>query len=578
MIRFLHVSDWQLGQMIMTLVWGVYAAGLLCAGFRLRRKEWRLAALALFALAALKLVALDMRQVKDLYRVLTFLVLGLLMFAAAYLYHRLEKWMTSPPRPYGGFRNQRRGPMSPRRRIPMNVWNRAFASFLIVVTAGASLGAREADLSSWLYMAPVVMEGAPEKGLVEVAFSPEVLESAEPSLSDLRLVCRSGTEEEAAFVPFVTWTDRGSPAVAPVLAPVKIMNQTFVPNEKSRATVDFGARALKNEIVVNTAGTNFRRRVMVEGSAEGESWQVLRKTAWLFRIGEGGGPDERSNVRLPENDFRFLRVTVFHAPDDPEAVEIRSVASWLARSVPPETVEVPVLSTRAEEDEKERVTRLYADLGFSRLPIESLTLTFADETFLRSIEISGRDTEKETVLVPVEDAAPREREVETPWRHLAHSRVFRFPGEEEDASLAAPRPEVRLQGRGCRYLRIVIANHDDAPLRFTNLAVRRLQSFLAFPPQTGTPAYTLYCGNSEAKRPEYDLAHFADRLRKEGVYKASLGPLTKNPLFVEKPEVLPWSERHKALLWTALLAVLAILAVLLWRQARAVPPNKEAAG
>jgi uncharacterized membrane protein len=74
-------------------VWGVYATALLAVGFRGRNRPLRLVGLALFGLTALKLVLVDMAEVKQIYRIVSFLVLGLLMIGASYLYHRVEKWL-----------------------------------------------------------------------------------------------------------------------------------------------------------------------------------------------------------------------------------------------------------------------------------------------------------------------------------------------------------------------------------------------------------------------------------------------------------------------------------------------------
>ncbi|MCE5279928.1 MAG: DUF2339 domain-containing protein [Planctomycetaceae bacterium] len=79
------------GQMSITLVWGLFALTMLYVGFARRLRPVRLAALSLFALAALKLVLVDMMHVKDVYRILSFLGLGLLLIGSAYLYHKLEK-------------------------------------------------------------------------------------------------------------------------------------------------------------------------------------------------------------------------------------------------------------------------------------------------------------------------------------------------------------------------------------------------------------------------------------------------------------------------------------------------------
>jgi uncharacterized membrane protein len=86
-----YTSAYRAGQMSVTVIWGVYAAGLLAIGFWRRVRALRLAGLGLFALAAGKLVLVDMTGVQDIYRIVSFVALGLLMVAASYLYHRLER-------------------------------------------------------------------------------------------------------------------------------------------------------------------------------------------------------------------------------------------------------------------------------------------------------------------------------------------------------------------------------------------------------------------------------------------------------------------------------------------------------
>lgn len=80
-----------LAQMALSVLWGVYASGLLAAGFVWKDRVLRFMALGLFGLACLKLIAIDMANVRDLYRIISSFVLGLLIIGASYLYHRIEK-------------------------------------------------------------------------------------------------------------------------------------------------------------------------------------------------------------------------------------------------------------------------------------------------------------------------------------------------------------------------------------------------------------------------------------------------------------------------------------------------------
>ena len=78
-------------QMVLSLTWAAYASALLGFGFWRRLRPVRFAGLAVFALAALKVVFVDMASARQLYRIISFIALGLLMIGASYAYHRLER-------------------------------------------------------------------------------------------------------------------------------------------------------------------------------------------------------------------------------------------------------------------------------------------------------------------------------------------------------------------------------------------------------------------------------------------------------------------------------------------------------
>ncbi len=80
-----------LGQMGLSLVWSLYACAALAAGFWRSVRAVRFAALGLLAITGMKLLLVDMSTVREIYRIVSFVVLGLVMIGASYLYHRLEK-------------------------------------------------------------------------------------------------------------------------------------------------------------------------------------------------------------------------------------------------------------------------------------------------------------------------------------------------------------------------------------------------------------------------------------------------------------------------------------------------------
>jgi hypothetical protein len=75
----------------LSIAWSGYAAVLLALGFLRSRRPLRLAGLGLLGLVAVKLLLIDLAGAPQAYRVLSFLIVGALMIAVSYAYHRLER-------------------------------------------------------------------------------------------------------------------------------------------------------------------------------------------------------------------------------------------------------------------------------------------------------------------------------------------------------------------------------------------------------------------------------------------------------------------------------------------------------
>jgi len=450
----------------------------------------------------------------------------------------------------------------------------ALAAFALLAACAvsASAGADDESLARWPSVAAVRLGTGtpPAKALVEFALTPEAISKAQPGQGDLRL-----TDVAGKIVPYVKRVDRGSSTPALVQEPARMYNPVYVPGKSSSVTVDFGAAKPRTQIEVFTPGQNFRRRVMVEAGSDGQSWQVLRKGDWLFNVAHENGQYAKTRVALPDNDFRYLRVTVFQAPDDPDDLPIEKVQSRFDKNTPPELAEVEIIrgSMTITENPKLKATEIEVDLGFEKLPLHDVVLGVADEQFLRRVEVLGRNHKTIIIEQPVENAPPRKQQVEEPWRSLGGGAIHRFDsagGQEPSANLSVP-----LSG-GCRYIKLRIYNGDDAPLTRGSpiLKVYRLQQYVAFQAKGAGP-YKLYLGNAKAATPQYDLAHFADRLRGEGVTKATLDAVAPNPSYAQPVKTIPWSERHKGIIWGAMLFLGLVLVLMVRRQFRHARPSQR---
>jgi hypothetical protein len=114
-----------------------------------------------------------------------------------------------------------------------------------------------------------------------------------------------------------------------------------------------------------------------------------------------------------------------------------------------------------------------------------------------------------------------------------------------------------IPGQDSDRLTVTIDNGDDPGLTFDSVQPQSIERRLYFEPQREIVLH-LYYGDQKLAAPVYDYAKFfkADA----GAVRARLGTGTLNPAYTGRPDERPWSERHRSLLWAAMLLAVAVLA------------------
>jgi len=417
----------------------------------------------------------------------------------------------------------------------------------------------------WPYRMPVTVSQPAGTGVAVFDLPPQVFDLSREDNLDLRLIAANGRE-----TAYIIRRDAGEEQREAV--PATLYNQTFIPGLESAVTADFGGKLMKNEIVISTAGSNFRREVEIAGSDDGQTWSIVRSGAFLFRApaADGASGWERDAIRFPDNDQRYLRIRVKHGPGDPDQIEIDSVRAWRVAGRLPRTVSTDPVSVKwTERLPNSKDSELELDLGMAKQPVRELTLTFADANFLRRIDVFLRNREIRTEKIQREQGTDLVRQMEEPWSPAGSFSVHRFSsGGSVDEGLT-----IQLKGKRARFVKIRIRNQDDAPLQFQGVQVVRYNDQLLFP-NSNEHDYWLYFGNPEATAPQYDFREYASRMEQESSVTAATGGVEGNPAYGQPPEV-PWPERHRWLVWGVLLAILVGLALLVYRQAALIPRRES---
>lgn len=129
--------------------------------------------------------------------------------------------------------------------------------------------------------------------------------------------------------------------------------------------------------------------------------------------------------------------------------------------------------------------------------------------------------------------------------------------------------DVTIAGHTSGQLKITVDNADNPPLNISGVELLSVERRLYFDPQ-GKSQLRLYYGDSKLDPPVYDYARFfkADA----AAAHAELGPGAHNEAYSARPDDRPWSERHKGLLWLAMVLAVIVLAALAIRGLRTAQP------
>lgn len=423
---------------------------------------------------------------------------------------------------------------------------------LLLLTALTFPASAALDLADWKWEAPLTAEVTHE-GFVRVVLTPEILDQSESSLSDLRVL-----DENGHVVPFVVHWGRVGKTEREDWRIAAVLNRVFQPGEYARVTLDFGEPTGKNLLKTRLSGANYRRKAVVEGSSDGQQWSLLLEDGWLFDISLPGQQFRADTLPVPQNDFRYLQLTVFNMEDDPRRIEIEQVETVQRRQLgDAEVVEVPVVAVKlldesGKEDYEKDQTIYELDLGFANLPVATLKLDVADPYFHRAYEILGRNDTTEEVQQYTETGWDLVRRA-APWRMVARGVFYRIRGESKTSeSLTAERLDAPY-----RHLRIRIFDQDNPPLTIDtqNIAILRREVSLVFD-SSAEHRYRLVGGNPKAAPPRFDLAVAVQDVAEVPAPLLRAGTPT--------PIALPaWPQRYDVAIWAALALAVGVVAVLL---------------
>lgn len=342
-------------------------------------------------------------------------------------------------------------------------------------------------------------------GLVKLSLPMETLEAARPGLEDVRVYDDAGNE-----VPCLIEHPRPEPSIR--RAP-----KSFQTTLDSRSTVIILETGLTNlidavtlQIPMNNLST-FTKSTSVEGSTNGEDWQVIVQGRVIYGQRTGIG---RLQIDLPPHSWNWLRITVDDQRSPPVPFTGASIQTAPGANVPMEEIALAI----AERQESPGETRLTLRLPAANLDVSSVAFVSPEPLFTRAVTFAVTQIEGDTVQ-------------ERPVGSGVISTVA-IAGQSASTNLSV----FLYQQVRSRELLALIHNEDSPPLLVNGARAKIRPVYLVFmAKQAGV--HHLLTGNAKCAAPQYDLAAFQSRLSGLTAAPMNFSPLTNNPAYIA-PEVL----------------------------------------
>jgi hypothetical protein len=262
----------------------------------------------------------------------------------------------------------------------------------------------------------------------------------------------------------------------------------------------------------------------------------------------------RSTVlHLPESDFRYLHFSIT-APISPENITELSIERMPATQSRYGTVAESSLVTQ-----KGHASVLEFTVP-AHVPVDRIAFTPGAEPALFSRDVSIHITPV-TASSAAQETRPSQAVTSTGNLLRVHSVQNGQRIDEERLAIDAPAADFSTPAKWT----VSIDNGDDAPLKLESVRLQMVQRTLCFEAAANS-RYTLFYGDSELQAPHYDYATLFTP--QTNASPAASGLEEPNPAYQSRPDARPFTEKHPALLWVALIAVIALLAGIALRSAK----------
>jgi hypothetical protein len=411
-------------------------------------------------------------------------------------------------------------------------------------------------VSSLEYQRGVTLaEGAAQQYIV---IAPEIWRHARADLGDLRLYA-GGVE-----APYALQTEGGS--AARELVDCRILQPATVAGN-TQFLLDMSGTETYDRVELQLKTLNFVSKARMEGANDvhARDWALLGSSTLYDFATENLG--HNGMLQMPESTFRFLRVTLDGGVKPSEVLAAQAAITREHEAVWVTVAEQP----RIEQKGKDTVLTFPLQ---PNVPVERVAFDIGNsqENFLRTVEAQTLDGQpgegKEGTAQTLGTGTLRRIHILRGGKHVDEEvdsmTIFVQPtggarGDSPETNGSAQNPQ------RVGTLKILVHNGDDRPLAISNARLQQAERRIYFQ-APGAAQATLYYGDANLGAPSYDYARLFQLDAAAGQAKVLAEEI--NSAYQKPADTRPWSERHPAAMWTALLAAILALGAVAVRSLR----------
>jgi hypothetical protein len=420
---------------------------------------------------------------------------------------------------------------------------RLLASILLIAAAADPA----AEIRYFNYERPVQLRPS-ASGQTCVVLDAQTFAHASPYLADLRLY------QEAAEVPYVVHSALPHPSAPQSIAPFNIGRRT------GKTVFDVAMpKGEYSDLELNLTGQDFMATVAVSGS-QSETDPATRIGSYTIFDFTGQRLGRSTVLHLPKSNFRVLHFELA-GPIMPNRINGIS-----ATAVPASEPRYLVVGDTVHFVQKGRNSVAEFTVP-ANVPVDRIAFSPLAEplNFSRDVSVEVAETGSQ-----IDDSVQRLSPPTSGYGNLLRIHRVQDGHHIDEERLVVDPPEFAFGTAG--KWTITVDNGDDVPIRFASVRLEMLQRLLCFE-AAGHATYLLYYGDKALIAPHYDYGRwFAPQ---DGAGAAMLGPEFINAAYRQRLDERPFTERHPALLWSALVVVVLLLGFIALRSAKRMEPPAQ---